>query len=45
MRLAPAGAVEAVGALLDMMPLDVRERPVDTMGIARLHAALKRLAG
>jgi hypothetical protein len=43
-RLVPAEAVEALGALLDMMPRDVRERPVDTTGIARLHAALTRLA-
>lgn len=42
-RLAPAGAVEAIGALLDMMPLPVRERAVDTTGIACLHAALKLL--
>jgi hypothetical protein len=42
--LAPADAVEAIGALLDMMPLADRLRPVDTTGVARLHAALKLLA-
>ena len=44
MRLAPHGAVEAIGALLDMMPLAARHRAIDTTGIVRLHAALKLLA-
>ena len=42
--LSPAAAVEAIGALLDMMPYAARERPADPTGIARLHRALKHLA-
>jgi hypothetical protein len=42
--LSPSAAVEAIGALLDMMPPEARKQRTDPTGIALLHGALKHLA-
>jgi hypothetical protein len=42
-RLPPAAAVAAIGALYQLLPPTSRRRPIDTSGVARLHAALRHL--
>jgi len=43
-RLSPAVAVAAVGELYSWLPEAARRRAIDPSGVARLHAALRRLA-
>jgi hypothetical protein len=43
-RLSPSAAVEAIGALYQLLPPPSRSRAVDPSGIIALHEILKRLA-
>jgi hypothetical protein len=40
--LIPAAAVEAIGALYDLLPMAARKRAVDASGVISLHRALTR---
>lgn len=42
-RYSPGAALEAVGALYELLPLSGRSRAVDPSGVAALHTLLKRL--
>lgn len=43
-RLSPAAALEAIGALCDLLPPAARLRPVDPAGVIVLHETLGLLA-
>ena len=40
--LLPAAAVEAIGALYDLLPISARGRTVDASGVMCLHQSLMR---
>ena len=43
-RLSPSAALEAIGALYEVLPPSARCRPVDPAGVMALHQTLSRLA-
>ena len=43
-RLSPSAALEAIGALYDLLPPSGRERPVDPAGVMALHRTLRLLS-
>ena len=42
-RLSPGAALEAIGALYELLPPSGRRRPVDPAGVMALHATLSLL--
>jgi len=42
--LGSAAALEAIGALYEILPTAVRERPVDASGVICLHRILKHVS-
>jgi hypothetical protein len=43
-RLSPGAALEAIGAIYQLLPLSGRHRPVDPTGVMALHETLSRLS-
>ena len=43
-RLSPSAALEAIGALYELLPPSGRRRPVDPAGVMALHATLSILS-
>jgi hypothetical protein len=42
--LTPAAAVASIGSLYQLLPPASRQRPVDTAGVARMHAVRRLLS-
>ena len=45
LELDPEQTLAAIGALYELIPPEVRKRPVDTEGVRKMHAALSCLKG
>ena len=39
----PQAAISGIGLLYDLLPLDARERPIDTTGVGEMHRCLSVL--